>query len=199
MFNRRDTGAIVTALIKVSIFDTVAVHEQEKQHMIIADLPENEAARLAALYQLLCLDTPPEERFDRIVQFAATEFDVPIVLLSLVDHDRLWFKAKVGLDFCEAPREVSMCSHAILVEEPMVVPDTRLDPRFADNPLVTGPPYIGFYAGAPLETERGIRVGTLCLIDTKPRQFDAIDIAILKTLRTLIVRELNNDVTDLAG
>ena len=167
--------------------------------MIVAKLPENEAARLAALHQLLCLDTPPEERFDRIVQYAAFEFDMPIVLMSLIDRDRLWFKAKVGVDFCEASREVSMCSHAILAEEPMVIPDMHLDPRFADNPLVIGEPKIRFYAGAPLETEAGIRVGTLCLIDTKPRQLDAVDIAILKTLRALIVSELTNAATDSAG
>lgn len=167
--------------------------------MIIADLPENEVERLTALRRLLCLDTPPEERFDRIVQYAATEFEIPIVLLSLIDHDRQWFKAKVGLDYCETSREVSLCSHAILDEAPMVIPDTHLDPRFVDNPLVTGEPKIRFYAGAPLETELGIRVGTLCLIDTKPRQFDAVDIAILKTLRTLIVSELNNASADPAG
>lgn len=164
--------------------------------MIIADQPENEVQRLAALRRLLCLDTPSEKRFDRIVQYAATEFEVPIMLLSLVDHDRLWFKAKVGVDFCEASRDVSMCSHAILVEEATIIPDTFLDPRFADNPLVIGDPKIRFYAGAPLETETGIRVGMLCLIDTKPRQFDAVDIAILQTLRTLIVGELINESTD---
>ena len=167
--------------------------------MIIADLPANEAERLEALRQLLCLDTPPEERFDRIVHYAASEFDVPIVLLSLVDKDRLWFKAKVGIDFCETSRDTSMCSHAILSDEPLVVPDTLKDPRFADNPLVTGEFGIRFYAGAPLQTAADIRIGTLCLIDTKPREFDAVDTAILKTLRTLIVSELNNEIADPAG
>lgn len=167
--------------------------------MIIADSPANEAERVAALHRLLCLDTPPEQRFDRIVQYAASEFDVPTVLLSLVDQNRLWFKAKVGIDFCEIERETSLCSHAILCEEPMVVFDTLLDPRFADNPLVTGELGIRFYAGAPLETEIGIRVGMLCLIDTKPRAFDAIDTAILKTLRTLIVSELKNESADPIG
>ena len=164
--------------------------------MIIADVPDNESERLAALWQLLCLDTPPEERFDRIVQYATVEFDVPIALMSLIDRDRQWFKAKVGIELCETSRGASLCSHAILDKRSMVVPDTHLDPRFADNPLVTGEPKIRFYAGAPLETQTGIRIGTLCLIDTKPRQFDAIDIAILETLRTLIVNELNNEAVD---
>ena len=167
--------------------------------MIIADSPLNEAERLEALRRLLCLDTPPEERFDRIVQYAASEFDVPIVLLSLVDQHRLWFKAKVGVDICETGRETSLCSHAILSDEPMVIPDTLQDPRFADNPLVTGEFGIRFYAGAPLETDANIRVGTLCLIDTKPRDFDAIDTAILETLRTLIVSELKNESANSAS
>lgn len=167
--------------------------------MITAELPENEAERLAALRRLLCLDTLPEERFDRIAQYAANEFEVPIVLVSLIDQNRQWIKSKVGLDFCETSRDVSLCSHAILSETPMVIPDTYLDPRFADNPLVTGEPKIRFYAGAPLEIDMGIRVGTFCLIDIKPRHFDAVDIAILKTLRTLIVSELNNASADPAG
>ncbi len=158
--------------------------------MLKAPIPANDAERLAALRELLILDTPPEERFDRIVQFARGEFDVPIALLSLVDTERQWFKSCVGLDASETARDISFCGHAILQPEVLVVADASKDVRFADNPLVIGAPYIRFYAGAPLELSPGVRVGTLCLISPQPREFDATDIAILGTLRDLAVIEL---------
>lgn len=158
--------------------------------MLFAPIPDNEAERLAALHRLLLLDTPPEERFDRIVAFAAEEFDVPIALISLVDGNRQWFKAKTGFGICQTPRSSSFCGHAILAQEVMVVPDARLDERFHDNPMVVGEPHIRFYAGAPLELESGHRLGTLCLIDIVPRTLDALDLAILGTLRDLVVMEL---------
>ncbi|WP_296950034.1 GAF domain-containing protein [uncultured Massilia sp.] len=159
--------------------------------MQAAPRPADDAARLAALYNLLILDTPPEERFDRIVAFAAQEFDVPIALVTLLDSDRQWFKAKVGVDVCETGRDVSFCGHAILRPDVMVVPDALADARFADNPLVTGAPFIRFYAGAPLELPSGERLGTLCLIDRRPRTLDALDLGILGTLRDLVVMELS--------
>jgi len=158
--------------------------------MHIAARPEDEAARLAALYELLILDTPPEERFDKIAQFAASEFDMPIVLITLLDVDRQWFKARVGTEVCETGRDISFCSHAILRDDTMVVEDALQDPRFADNPLVTGAPHIRFYAGAPLALPSGLRLGTLCLIDRRPRTLDALDLGILGTLRDLAVMEL---------
>jgi len=158
--------------------------------MHIAAKPDNEAARLAALYELLILDTPPEERFDKIALFAADEFDMPIVLVTLVDAERQWFKARVGTQVCETGRDVSFCSHAILHDEIMVVEDALQDPRFADNPLVTGAPHIRFYAGAPLALPSGLRLGTLCLIDRRPRTLDPLDLGILGTLRDLAVMEL---------
>lgn len=158
--------------------------------MQIAAKPDNEAARLAALYELLILDTPPEERFDKIAQFAASEFDMPIVLITLLDTERQWFKAKVGTEVCETGRDISFCSHAILRDDIMVVEDALQDPRFADNPLVTGAPHIRFYAGAPLTLASGMRLGTLCLIDRRPRTLDALDLGILGTLRDLAVMEL---------
>ena len=160
-------------------------------HMIPAPTPSNEAERLAALYALLLLDTPPEERYVKIVAFAAEEFDVPIALISLLDTDRQWFKAAIGLgDTCETGRDISFCGHAIMRAEIMLVEDAQLDPRFADNPLVTGPPHIRFYAGAPLILSNGYALGTLCIIDTRPRQLDPIALAILSTLRSLVVQEL---------
>jgi GAF domain-containing protein len=159
--------------------------------MQAAPIPDNEAQRLAALHALLILDTPPEQRFDKIVQFAATEFDVPIAMISLVDADRLWLKARTGVEICETGRDTSMCSHAILRPDIMVVPDTLEDPRFADNPLVTGAMNVRFYAGAPLAMASGLRLGTLCLIDHQPRTLDTFDLGILGTLRDLAVMELS--------
>ena len=153
-------------------------------------LPPNEDDRLQALRQLLILDTPPEERFDRIAKFAANEFDMPIVLLSLIDENRQWFKARFGMQTCETDRGVSFCGHAILQDEIMVVPDVALDERFFDNPLVTDDPHIKFYAGAPLKLPSGQTIGTLCLIDRIPRQLDDIDLAILGSLRDLALEEL---------
>lgn len=159
--------------------------------MLPAPTPENDAERLAALYQLLILDTPPEQRFDKIVAFAASEFEMPMALISLIDRERQWFKARIGLDVCETGRDISFCGHAILHAATLVVTEPLGDPRFSDNPLVTGAPFIRFYAGAPLVLPNGHAIGTLCLIDTRPRQLDAIDLAILATLRDLVVQELS--------
>ncbi len=153
-------------------------------------IPDNEPDRLAALRELLILDTPPEERLDKIVHFASVEFNVPIALVSLVDSNRQWFKARVGLDACETSREISFCGHAILQSDILLIPDALADPRFADNPLVTGGPLIRFYAGAPLVLPSGFAIGTLCLIDTKPRTLDLVEMTILSSLRDLLVEEL---------
>ena len=158
--------------------------------MTPAPIPDDDDERLQALHALLILDTPPEARFDRIVDFAATEFDMPIVLVSLVDRSRQWFKARVGLDVCETDRESSFCGHAITQPQIMVVPDAHQDERFHDNPLVVGPPHVRFYAGATLQLPGGQIVGTLCLIDQKPRTLDEFDLAILGSLRELVVSEL---------
>jgi GAF domain-containing protein len=159
--------------------------------MTKAPLPHNETKRLKALRELLILDTPPEERFDRISAFAAKEFDVPIALVSLVDHDRQWFKSSFGLeDVQETPRDISFCGHAVALAKTLVVPDALRDPRFADNPMVTGHPYIRFYAGALLRLPYGLVMGTLCIMDRRPREFDKLDEAILGGLRDLVVEEL---------
>ena len=131
---------------------------------------ENESQRLQALRSLDLLDTPTESDFDELVYLAAQVCGVPISLVSLVDAERQWFKAVVGLTVRETPREVSFCSHAILNSELFVVEDATKDPRFADNGLVTGAPAIRFYAGMPLITPDGFAMGTLCVIDLKPRQ-----------------------------
>jgi GAF domain-containing protein len=167
--------------------------------MQAAPHPADDAARLAALYELLILDTPPEERFDKIAAFAAHEFDVPIATITLVDAERQWFKARVGIDVCETGRDISFCGHAILQPDIMVVPDALEDVRFADNPLVTGAPFIRFYAGAPLQLPSGARLGTLCLIDRAPRTLDALELGILGTLRDLVVLELAGAAVEARG
>ncbi len=154
------------------------------------DIPANEAERLAALHALKVLDTPAEARFDRITRVAQRHFDVPIALVSLVDEGRQWFKSCQGLDATETSRDISFCGHAILNDAILIVPDATEDPRFADNPLVTGSPNIRFYAGTPLHAPGGERVGTLCVIDTQRRAFGAGDIAMLRDLADCVEEEL---------
>lgn len=158
--------------------------------MVIAPIPGNEVARLKALRDLLVLDTPPEARYNSIVEFAAAEFNVPMAVISLVDNDRQWFKASVGLDACESSRDSSFCGHAILTPSTMVVPDALDDVRFMDNPMVTGEPHIRFYAGAPLCLPDGEIVGTLCIIDRQPRHFEPHELLALGALRELVVDQL---------
>lgn len=159
------------------------------------EVPAEEAERLMALQALCVLGTPPEERFDRITRLVQRLFGVPIALVSLVDADRQWFKSRQGLDATETPRDVSFCGHAILAPDPFYVPDALADERFADNPLVTGPPHVRFYMGVPLAVPGGQRVGTLCIIDHVPRTFDAAQRAQLRDLAAWVVTELEHDVT----
>ncbi|HFQ5077004.1 TPA: diguanylate cyclase [Vibrio vulnificus] len=145
--------------------------------------PDNEPQRIADLHSLHILDTAAEERFDRVTRIARRLFDVPIALVSLVDEDRQWFKSCFGLNVSETPRDISFCGHAILGTDALIVEDASLDARFADNPLVTGEPHIRFYAGVPLTFEHSSCLGTLCIIDSKPRtlnedeRLDLIDLA----------------------
>lgn len=155
-----------------------------------AVIPANEAKRLAVLRSLGLLDTVPEERFDRVTRMAQRLFDVPIALVSLVDEDRQWFKSRQGLAAAETPRSVAFCSHTILQDDVMVVEDTRLDARFADNPLVSGEPNIRFYAGAPIIGPDGMALGTLCVIDREPRSMDEADQRTLEDLAELIGDEI---------
>ena len=134
-----------------------------------APLPADEDMRVAALHALNLLDTKPEAMFDSLTSLAAQLFDAPVALVSLVDADRQWFKSCVGLDTQQTGRDVAFCAYTILRSEVFVVNDARADRRFADNPLVTGPPHIRFYAGAPLYSPDGHRLGSLCIIDFKPR------------------------------
>ncbi|MDN7430394.1 GGDEF domain-containing protein [Burkholderia sp. AU16741] len=147
-------------------------------------------ARLDTLHSLSILDTPPEERFDRLTRLARRLFDVPIALVSLVDENRQWFKSHAGLDAAQTPRDVSFCAHALLAGDTMVIQDARNDDRFHDNPLVTGTPGIRFYAGRPLAAPNGAPIGTLCLIDTRPRSLEPDELVLLGDLAHLTEREI---------
>ncbi len=157
----------------------------------VAPLPNDEARRLETLRRYAILDTPAEPCFDRIARLAARQFRTPIALISLVDERRQWFKAKCGLAAEETDRDIAFCAHTILHDDVLVVPDTRLSSVFADNPLVTGEPGIRFYAGAPLVAPDGTRIGTLCVIDTKPRDgLNAEDQACLRDFAAITIDEL---------
>ncbi|MFN0126399.1 MAG: MBL fold metallo-hydrolase [Verrucomicrobiales bacterium] len=156
-----------------------------------AVLPSDEEARLAALADLAILDTDPEERFDRLTRLAVALADVPIALVSLVDRDRQWFKSCHGLGESETPREVSFCAHVVATRASLVVPDTLLDERFADNPLVVGATRVRFYAGFPVFHANGSCLGTLCLLDTRPRLLPGETIQGLEDLALLVQKELN--------
>lgn len=161
--------------------------------MIAPLAPETETERLADLYALRLLDTPSEERFDRIVNLTKRVFNAPIVYIALVDSDRQWFKSKVGLcDILkETPRATSFCGHTVLRDEPLIIEDALLDERFHDNPMVTGEPYVRFYAGHPLKGEHGHNIATLCVVDTEPRALSEHEIEVFHSLAALAEHELN--------
>ncbi len=152
-----------------------------------APVPKNESERLRRLRRYGILDTPPTPRFDRIARLAGRLLDCPIALVSLVDENRQWFKARVGLDASQTPRADAFCAHTIMGEDVLVVNDAANDPRFADNPLVKGDPDIRFYAGAPLTVSGGFAMGTLCVIDRKPRELDEAGRAVLADLAQMVV------------
>ncbi len=156
-----------------------------------APIPKTDAQRLVALHSLNILDTSPEERFDRVTRLAKHLFNVPIALIGMVDANRQWFKSCQGLAINQMPRAISFCGHAIMSEEAFIVPNALDDERFADNPVVTGEPYVRFYAGKPLSTADGNRVGTLCIIDTKPRQLNTQEINLLQDLAAVVENEMN--------
>ncbi len=158
---------------------------------ILAQKELSETNRLQALRDFQILDTGAEPAFDRLTHIAAAHYGVPIALVSLVDESRQWFKSRLGLDVCETSRAISFCTHAIRSDDPLIVNDASAHPAFAGNPLVTGPPHIRFYAGAPLVAESGARLGTLCIIDHAPRpDFSRSDADVLMALAALVIDEM---------
>ncbi|BEV71219.1 diguanylate cyclase [Paludibacterium sp. THUN1379] len=166
--------------------------------MLPAPIPDNESLRLAALDSFDLLDTPAEERFDRLTRVAAHALSMPMALITFVASDRQWFKSRVGLTQAQTPRDWSFCAHAILLDEPLVVPDTRLDERFYDNPMVRDAPAIRFYAGVPLRLAYGVKIGTLCVMDTRPRTLSEGELAILLDLARVVEETVQQDRMTLA-
>jgi DNA-binding response OmpR family regulator len=155
-----------------------------------APRPQSEAERLAALHRLALLDSAPEERFDRLARLAAGLLEAPVSLVTLIDRDRQWFKSRVGTPLTETTRDVSFCAHAILGDGSMVVQDALEDERFADNPIVAGPPHVRFYAGYPLTLPDGHAMGALCVMDTRPRRLSENQLSLLRDLADLVEEEL---------
>jgi len=153
-------------------------------------VPEEEAQRLAALAATGLVDSPPEDRFDRIVRLASKVTESPIALISLLTARRQWFKARVGLPAQQTPREWAFCTHAILQDGPFVVEDAISDARFSGNPLVLAAPHMRFYAGVPLRDSTGNAMGTLCVIDREPRKLRATELEALVDLAAIAASEI---------
>ena len=152
----------------------------------------SELYRLTVLRSYGLLDSAAEPDFDALTRIMARLFDVPIVLISLMDEHRQWFKSSVGVNVCETARDISFCNSVIATNAPLIVPDARLDARFCDNPLVTGEPHVRFYAGAPLHAPEGVTLGTLCLIDNKPREFSDDDVMQLRELADMVMNRMKS-------
>jgi signal transduction histidine kinase len=155
--------------------------------MIVAPIPENEAERLNELKNLQILDSPIEQDYEDVVKLASAICNTPMSLVSLVDSQRQWFKAKIGIDDPETSRDVAFCAHAILNDELMVVPNAIEDERFFDNPYVVNNPNVRFYAGMPLVTRSGYKIGTLCVLDSQPRELTEEQKFALRTLGKQVI------------
>ncbi len=153
-------------------------------------VPEDEQGRLAAVQRYHVLDTPPDGAFDRITALAARLFDVPISIISIVDHDRIWFKSRYGTEVGEIGRDPGLCASAICQSEPWLVTDAGVDPRTIDNPLVAGELGLRFYLGVPLMTSDGFNLGTLNVIDVEPREVSEAEVETLQNLAAIVIDEL---------
>ncbi len=169
---------------------TDAAPTEVEQPAPVTASPDDEELRMAAVRRYDILDSPPDGAFDRITQLAAKIFNVPIATITIVDHDRIWFKSKHGIDAVEIGRDPGLCASAVLEYEPWVVTDASRDPRTLENPLVRGELGLRFYAGAPLKTADGYNLGTLNIIDREPRELSDDELEILKMLADLVVDEM---------
>jgi diguanylate cyclase (GGDEF)-like protein/PAS domain S-box-containing protein len=167
--------------------------------MQIPPIPVDDAKRVLALHSAQILDTPEEEVFDRITRVATQLLNVPIALISLIDTDRQWFKSKVGLGITQTPRNISFCAHALLQREVLLISDALEDPRFADNPLVTGPPFVRFYGGVPLLSLEGHAMGSLCVIDSVARVLTEQELAALVDLARIAEEQFQRRELTLAS
>jgi GAF domain-containing protein len=162
-------------------------------HMQQAIKPENEDSRIEALHRLAILDTEPETRFDILTKEAVKKLNVKMSMVSIIDSEREWFKSCVGIDQKESPRSVSFCGHALLATNMFIVEDTLKDPRFADNPMVTGYPYIRFYAGVALfDNQTNLPIGVFCVKDTEPKILEIDEVSTILDLAHRAEVELNN-------
>lgn len=158
--------------------------------LTVCEYPENEEARLTALRRYDILDTPPDGRFENLTRLAAYIFNVPVAIISLVDHDRIWFKSHFGVDASEIQRAPGLCASAILSNDLYIVGNAAEDPRTLANPLVTGALGLRFYAAAPLHTRDGYNLGTFCVIDKKPRFFTEQQQSVLSSLATIVMDQM---------
>ena len=152
---------------------------------------ESEQQRLIALADSALMDSPPDEVLDRITWLASRITGCPTALVSLLSSQRQWFKSRIGLDSTQTPREAAFCSHAIMEPGGMIIEDALADDRFSNNPLVVGAPFIRFYAGVPVTDGAANRLGTLCVIDSKPRQLTADQLRGLMELATMVTAEIS--------
>ncbi|MBH0113457.1 sensor domain-containing diguanylate cyclase [Novosphingobium sp. YJ-S2-02] len=158
--------------------------------MSFPTIVDDEPARLAALHRLAVLDSDPEPAFENVIALVQSVLRVPMAAVSLLDEHRQWFKARGGIRAHETPRDISFCTHAIRQDEAFIIPDARLDPRFAENPLVTGEPGIRSYLGIPLRSPDGYNLGALCVIDTEPRTFSEAEISLLGNFAQIVINEM---------
>jgi GAF domain-containing protein len=156
-----------------------------------APLPENEALRLGHLRTLNIVQTPRDEKFDRITRVLCRIFDTSFAAITLIEEKTQWFKSIQGLEITHTPRDTSFCAHALLSDDSLIVPDALQDPRFANNPFVCGEPYVRFYAGHPLTVAPNIRLGALCVFDSKPRDFSLEDQQFLRDFAETTAQSLN--------
>ena len=185
-----DPAARPSARVAAMALDEITVAEKGRQTRDPSALPPDEAGRLEAVHRYQVLDTPEDGAFDRITALAARIFSVPIAIVSVVDHDRIWFKSHHGVDIGHVDRDPGLCASAILQNEPWIIQDARADSRALSNPLVAGELGLQFYAGVPLRTRDGYNLGTLCIIDRQPRTLSQQDLRTLADLAAIVMNDL---------